>query len=329
MFGQLKRHLFDRVVLWARRRQGRDPDPLVLQKRRIYILPTGLGFGFGVMLFAMLLGSMNYNNSMGFALTFLLASLALVAMHHCHRNLNGLVVRSAGAEPVFAGQDARFTIALENQAAGPRLCLRVTLHGEIHDTADLDTGGQCRMTMSVPTSGRGYVRIDRFGIETTFPLTLFRAWTWIHMDLGCVVYPAPADRGLPPPPRHTDTGGAQDDSAGDDDFAGLRTYRPGDSPRHIAWKAFAREQELLVKQYAGTDVTTHWFEWDSLPMSDLESRLAQLCRWIVDAHGDGHAFGLRLPAAAIEPNLGISHRRRCLTALALFDITDKPRAIDA
>ena len=72
----------------------------------------------------------------------------------------------------------------------------------------------------------------------------------------------------------------------------------------------------------------HWFEWDSLPMSDPESRLAQLCRWIVDAHGDGHAFGLRLPAAVIEPNLGRPHRRRCLTALALFDITDKPRASD-
>ncbi len=329
MFGQLKRHLFDRVVSWARKRQGRDPDPLVLQKRRIYILPTGLGVGFGIMLFAMLLGSMNYNNSMGFALTFLLASLALVAMHHCHRNLTGLLMRSAGAEPVFAGQDALFAIVLENPAAGPRLCLRVTLNGEVQDTADLDPGGQCRLMMRLPTSGRGYVRIDRFGIETTFPLNLFRAWTWIHMDLGCVVYPAPADRRLPPPPRHTDIGGAQDDSAGDDDFAGLRTYRPGDSPRHIAWKAFAREQGLLVKQYAGTDVTTHWFEWDSLPMSDPESRLAQLCRWIVDAHGDGHAFGLRLPTAVIEPNLGRPHRRRCLTALALFGITDTPRASDA
>src|SRR6056297_394300 len=60
---------------WARRRQGADPVPVRLASRRIYILPTGVGVTYGLMTFAMLLGSMNYNNSMGFALTFVLAAL--------------------------------------------------------------------------------------------------------------------------------------------------------------------------------------------------------------------------------------------------------------
>ena len=111
---------------------------------------------------------------------------------------------------------------------------------------------------------------------------------------------------------------ALDHAQGDADFAGLRPFRPGDSPRHIAWKTFAREQELLVKHYAGTDVTSHWFDWESLAGLQIEERLEQLCRWVVDAQKQGHAYGLRLPGESVNPNLGGAHQRRCLTALALF-----------
>ena len=33
---------------WARRRQGADPDPVRLHRRRIYIVPSALGIGFGI-----------------------------------------------------------------------------------------------------------------------------------------------------------------------------------------------------------------------------------------------------------------------------------------
>jgi uncharacterized protein (DUF58 family) len=86
----------------------------------------------------------------------------------------------------------------------------------------------------------------------------------------------------------------------------------------VAWKAFAREQGLLVKLYAGTAVTSHRFDWDALPGLDVEARLSQLCRWIEDAHAQGQAFGLKLPNLELPANIGLAHRQRCLTALALF-----------
>jgi uncharacterized protein (DUF58 family) len=61
------------------------------------------------------------------------------------------------------------------------------------------------------------------------------------------------------------------------------------------------------------------FDWDSLPGLDTEMRLARICRWVLDAHQHGEAFGLRLPGSSIEPNIGTAHRQRCLTALALFE----------
>jgi hypothetical protein len=95
---------------------------VTLQRGRIYILPTGLGLAFGVMLFAMLLGSLNYGNNLGLALTFLLGALGVVAMHACHRNLESLVARASDADPPFAGQDALFRIAVAN----PGRCRDVT-----------------------------------------------------------------------------------------------------------------------------------------------------------------------------------------------------------
>ena len=97
---------------WARRRQGQDGTSVALARRRIYILPTRFGATFGLVVFAMLLGSLNYGASLGFALTFLLAGVALVAMHHCHNNLLGIEVRVLAAPPVFAGERAEFPIEI-------------------------------------------------------------------------------------------------------------------------------------------------------------------------------------------------------------------------
>lgn len=303
---------------WAKRRQGSDDDQLRLHSGRIYILPNAQGIAFGFLIIAMLVGAMNYNNSLGLAVTFLMAGIALVTMHHCHRNLAGLKIRYGGDEPAFAGDRAKFRITLVNDTAVPRLGLTLRCHDHVTQTIHLEPGEHETLVLEVPTTRRGRLELDRFSVFTSFPLGLFHCWAWIHPRWHTVVYPRPAPAGLTPPPQHTDTGGASDDSAGDADFAGLRNYRPGDPPRHIAWKSFARSEELLVKQYAGTDVASHWFDFDSLDQMGLEARLAQLSRWIVDAHLSDTAWGLRLPGESFAPEVGPAHRDRCLTALALM-----------
>ncbi len=304
---------------WARKRHGIDSDPLTLSGRRIYIVPSALGIAFALMLFAMFLGAMNYANNLALGLTFMLGALALTAMHYCHRNLAGVQIRSAACEPVFAGQTARFRIALENDAKVARYELVIANEYGIAQPARIESGARVVLDLEVPAPQRGSLQLDSFEITTRHPFGLFRAWAYLNMDVRCVVYPKPGPRGLPPPPLETDTGGAQDTRRGDEDFAGLRAFHAGDSPRRIAWKVYAREQGLQVKVYAGTAVTSHSFDWEGLPGLGTEARLSQLCRWIEDAYAAGRAFGLRLPGVEIAPNVGPGHRQRCLTALALFD----------
>ncbi len=322
MFPRLRRRARNAIRRWARRRHGEDREPLILPGRRIYILPTGLGVAFALMVFAMFLGAMNYANNLALGLAFTLGALGLTAMHYCHRNLAGVRIRLAGCEPVFAGDAARFRVALENLASLARHELTVVNDDGAAAPVRVEPAQRAVLELSAPALRRGLLRRRHGEVASRHPFGLFRAWAHVHMNAACIVYPRPSERRTPPPPVQTDTGGAQDLLQTEEDFAGLRAFHAGDSPRRIAWKAYARGQNLLVKVYAGTAVASHLFDWDSLPGLDVEARLAQLCRWIEDAHAAGRAYGLRMPGVDIAPNVGLAHRRRCLTALALYGERD-------
>lgn len=303
---------------WIRRRQGADTGPVTLRRGRIYILPTGLGVAFGVMLFAMLMGSLNYANNLGLGLTFLLASLGVVAMQACHRNLETLVAREAGTDPPFAGDDAVFRLALANPGGLPRRDLEASANAGAAPAVSVEAAGESTVRLRVPTRRRGWVALDRVEIATRFPYGLFRAWAVLHPGLRCLVYPKPAADAPPPPPVPGEAGGGAA-RRGEDDFAGLKDYHPGDPPRHIAWKAYARAGELLVKEFSGAAEPLPVFDLADAPGADLEARLSVLARWIVDAHARGETFGLRLPGLEIPPQPGEAQRRRCLAALATFE----------
>ncbi|MBC7982572.1 MAG: DUF58 domain-containing protein [Candidatus Obscuribacterales bacterium] len=285
-------------------------------------MPTRLGLFYSGMLFFMFLGAMNYANNLALGLTFLLSSIAVMAMHYAHRNLAGLLVSTAPNEPVFAGQTAQLRVALTNTARVTRYELIAAADEGDSSPVAVAPEERALLEFAAQSVVRGRLTIEHVMVSTQYPFGLFRAWTHVHLPLSCIVYPKPSERRDLPTSVHTDTGGAQDTRQGDDDFAGLRSFHPGDSPKRIAWKAYARGQELQVKQYSGTVVTSHVFDFDALPGLDTESRLSLLCRWIEDAHSAQRAYGLRLPSLEIETNIGLPHRQRCLTALALFGNDD-------
>jgi uncharacterized protein (DUF58 family) len=308
-----------RVRRWARKRQGTDSDKTRLRPGRVYILPTGVGLVFGLMAFAMLLGSMNYNNNLSFVLTFLLIGIGFVSMHQCQRNLVGLEISYAGTDPVFSGQSLQFRIAITNQSRNARYGLRIYHDTTESDVQDLQPGESKIFVLPIETTHRGWVQLERFGIRTLFPFELFRSWAWLHMNLSGLVYPSPSEHAPEPPPSRVARGHRQHDARGEEDFAGLRKYHDGDSPKHVAWKAYARSGQLLSKQFAGSDTSSQWFDFDEIREADVEKRLSILTRWIVNTDQRLEDYGLRLPGAEFPPAHGDAQRRQCLEALALFD----------
>ena len=144
------------------------------------------------------------------------------------------------------------------------------------------------------------------------------------MDLKGIVYPRPAAEAPVPPATQAAQGHRQHDARGEEDFAGFRRFHDGDSPRHVAWKAYARSGELLSKLFAGADTSSQWLDYARIPVTDVEMRLSILARWVVDADRTGRDYGLRLPGVEFPPAHGHGHRHRCLQALALFDLPETP-----
>ncbi|HEY5665218.1 MAG TPA: DUF58 domain-containing protein [Gammaproteobacteria bacterium] len=307
---------------WARRRQGEDSHAVALQRRRVYILPTRYGLIFALTVFAMLLGSLNYGASLGFGLTFLLCGLGLVLMQHCHNNLLGVTISFAGADPVFAGAEARFRIALQNGAAETRWDLAIDCGASGDGPVDLASGAATTLQVNLPTRTRGWVHLTRFSVSSRHPGNLFRAWSWIHMDARCLVYPEPAPPGRPYA-FSSDAGGMRSaPQQEEDDFVGLRDASPADPPRRLAWKAYARSDQLMTKEFAGSAAPACLFDWRELAELDDDAKLSQLTRWCLDAAHEGRSFGLVLPDRKIPLGTGERHLHDCLQALALHGLAE-------
>lgn len=311
--------LRDRIGDWIFPPKGPEAGPVVLGQRRVYILPTSAGLMFAVTLVLLLIGSINYNLSLGYVLTFLLAGIGVVSILHTWRNLARVALRPAKTRPVFAGDSARFHILVENAGAHQRLSLAIELAGQGAAYFDVAPRDAQDVEAGMPTARRGVLRPGRFRIFTVYPVGLFYAWANVELDLQCLVYARPEPGYVPLPPAQAASGQGGASGAGEEDFSGLRTYRPGDSPRRIAWKAFARSDIFLTKQFSGSADSELWLNLTDIPETlGLEARLSRLTRWVIEAETACHRFGLRLPGIELEPEFGASHRDRCLQAIALF-----------
>ncbi len=304
--------------LSTRRLVGPEQEPIILHRRRIYILPTRYGGLFTVLLILMLIGAINYNNSLAFALTFLMGSVALVSMLHTHRNLSGLQIRCASTQSVFCGQEAEFPIVLSNRNALDKISVNLRRMDNEEININVPAASTVTARLSVTSRQRGRLMSGRLKVATEYPLGLFHAWSWIHPDAACTVYPTPEKNGPTPDFELQGQGEGQARQRGQDDFSGLRRYQHGDSIKSIAWKQSARGAGMFSKEFSGTGVKSLWLDWDMAGSHSLEQRLSRLCAWILLCESAGNEYGLRMPGHSISPGKGHRHRHCCLSALALY-----------
>jgi uncharacterized protein (DUF58 family) len=317
-FAELRRRLNQRVLAWALRRQGRDRLPLTLRPRRIYILPTRAGWVFTAMVAVAFFAGLNYGNGLAMLLAFWLAGFLGVAMLHTHRNLSGAVVLEASAAPAFAGSAVTIALSLTTPADAADINLQASSQDGVASAETLALPHPCvRLHLSLPAPQRGPWHSPTLRMETSAPFGLFRTWTWVQLDVTTLIYPRPVGK-HPEPLAEGGEPGRADHSVGLDELASLRPFREGDSPRQVAWKAFARGAPLLVREYRGNAQAAQEFSFDQLAGMGTEARLSQLCRWVIDASARRQAYTLRLPGAPLLQGNGARHRVQCLSELALF-----------
>lgn len=314
----LRQRLRSRWQAWLQRRHPRGTQSQHLSQKRVYIFLSRSGAGFCLVLLAMLGCAVNYDLALVYLLVFLLGAMALVSIFHTFRNLLGLDLAAGRSESCFAGENARFEILLENHSRLPRhnLLLR---YGEQVGACDIPAGDSQRLWLSLPAPQRGWLQAPQLRIETHWPLGVFRAWSYAYFEQRVLVYPR-AELSPPALPSAGDGEGTGHATPhGQDDFAGLRPFQRGDSPRHIAWKVAARESVLMIKEFQGQAAEALWLDWAALPPDmPVEARLSRLTAWVLMAQGLGLGYGLRLPGELLPPDSGEAHQAACLAALALF-----------
>lgn len=327
LLSKLEHRIRKHASKWLFRLRGPEPGEVFLHQRRVFIMPTHPGMGFGVMLAVLFIGSVNYNLSLGFAFTFLLAGCGLIDMHLTFRNLAHLTLHTGRAMPVFAGAEAQFELHLVNRRKHDRYAIWLDFHDdnrpELMLATDVPAQATRTVVLSTPARERGWLQAPRVRLQTRFPLGLLRSWAYWTPDARALVYPRPEEHA---PPLPVAAMAASDGSgmAGQDDFAGIRSYQAGDSLKRLAWRQIARVDldaggALISKHFEGGAASEVVLDFAALPAAmDTEARLSRLTRWVIEAEARGTPYGLRLGASELPATLGPAHQEACLRALALF-----------
>jgi uncharacterized protein (DUF58 family) len=314
----LRQAATDKLRAWAARRHGRDSLPIKINRRRIYILPTRFGVMLALTLVAMLIAGLNYNSNLGLAFAFLMVSVALVTMHHCNRNLLGLQVDVATEVDAFAGREASFEFVLQNDSDVDRRDVEIRCMSA-SGIRSVPARSSESVPVAVPVLRRGVTRFVQFELRTRYPFGWFHAWTYVQGSL--IAYVAPSPHGSRELPAAGGLGSVSpSETRGDEDFAGLRAYEAGVPLKHMAWKVLARGGEAAVRSYSSLAAQPEWLEWSSLEGQDTETRLSQLCLWVLESEAAQRLYGLRIPGREIAPARGAAHRFACLRALAAYGI---------
>lgn len=327
MFSTLEHSIRKRANKWLFRLRDAEPGEVFLHQRRVYIMPTHPGVAFFLMLIVLFIGSVNYNLSLGFGFTFLIAACAVIDMHLTFRNLAHLHLRAGRVAPVFAGQEAQFELHLINRRKHDRYAIWLDFAGdglpEIEQAADVAAQSTSSVVLSTPARERGWLAAPRVRLQTRFPLGLLRAWSYWQPDAKALVYPHPEDNAPPLPQAGIEKKDGQG-FAGNDDFAGIRSYQAGDSLKRLAWRQIAKIDvelggALVTKHFEGGAATEILLDWGQLPRSmDTERKLSRMTRWVLEAEARAVPYAFRLGDTVLAPALGPAHQEACLRALALY-----------
>jgi uncharacterized protein (DUF58 family) len=292
------------------------------------VTPTGPGKMLLLLLFAMLIASINYSNNMAYILCFLLTGLVMIAYLVTRNNLKGLHIANVLSQPVFACEELHINFELHNGTKGRRDAIFPIIYGQQDSegfTGPFSVAPYSRASAKISfiAAKRGRFVLSYIHLLSQYPLGLFQARRSILVNKVYIVYPKPfGSMKWPPLEEHEDEGSEGFYVRGGDDFVGVRPYRPGESMHHIDWKAYARGRPLSIKEFTGGGSAQLWFAWNHLGSMDTEPRLSQLTRWVLEADQEGKEFGLRLLDNEINLACSPGHTVKCLESLALFKVVN-------
>ncbi len=295
---------------------------VTLDYKKIFVFPTKYGFLYSLMLALMLIGSINYAKSLGYALTFWLASIILLGIIHTYKNLLGLTIQPGKQMAVFADQEITLNLNIIKHFENNRHDSIIFKYGQSARQLSLINQTSQQIQLRLPAQKRGRFQPERILIETYYPLGLIRAWSWIKLDIQILIYPAPLKNDVLKyeiVQQNNETSRGQLMTKGGDEYYGIRDYQNGDNLRHVAWKNYAKSQKLSTKLFVNHASPSRDIHWQKFHDNNIESLLSKMTYWVIELSKQGKEFSLTLPDNShLKQGSGTSHETSCLEALANY-----------
>lgn len=289
--------------------------PIVLNQKRLYVLPTAFGCFSAVILFVSVLGSLNYNNNLALAFSFLFAAIMFLSVHIAHRNLLRLSLQSVQTHPAYAGGSVAIEVGLQADDQRPRTCLKA--HFENAPEVDFELPTPSVVQLLVPAPRRGWQALPPLTLSTQWPFGLFVVWSHLWPKVDALIYPR-LEPNAPELPFHAAIADGHASRKGDEELRHLRDYQPGDAPRQIAWRASARTGALRTREMQSNSASDVVLDLHQIHGINYEEKLSRLAAWCVRAEAQGLRFELRgIQTDGFGMGSGPQHLRACLKCLAL------------
>lgn len=302
------------------RSRPEDVLPLKIEHQRIYILPTRRGLAYLCSLLIMLIASVNYALSLGYALCFLLTGLFAASLLHTYKNVAGIAFAKIYSDNVFAGDNVHFKIDIENASKLDRVGIKFKSSG-VSSVIDIASGESAQAVLIKPTTQRGTQTLGRVTVTSTYPLGLWRTWCYVHSSNNAIVYPRPEDSAPPLPSQTVAEQGDSHRRSTQGDISGIREYHTGDPISSIAWKSAARGQGLFVKTFEDENAggMTH-LALTATGLADIEQQLSRMTAWVIAAERSQADYSFVLDETQLEATCGAAQKKRALTALATYGL---------
>src|SRR3989339_844072 len=296
----------------------------LLKEHQTYILPSLNGMIFIMTNVALLLMGLIYTNNLILLVSFINASVLFTILFVTNYNLQGLKISEVVIAPQFAGDTVMAECIIENGSPleRPGVCIRVKDRKFQTSSIkfDLKPHQRIKIPFSLPISKRGVYKISRLSLYSTYPLGLFYAWKLLKQEIEFYIFPRPLGLSLIESPlekMEVEADYIRNARPGSDEFQEHRQFRTGESYKSVDWKILARKKQKLTKLFGSSSSNCIKITIDKCPQEDMENKLSQLAKWIMECHHEDLYWSLQIPKRSlISINKGDRHYKDCLKALA-------------
>ena len=276
---------------------------ITLNLNKIFIVPTVTSLALLATILLLFLMAINFQNALIYGLSFWLLALLVITIFFTYRNLSGLTIKSIQSSTCFVGEKAVFELEVSSSEGHKKSAIFLGWKDQDLVEVNLVESNGIRIgqgfnasetiKLSHATQQRGLFKPERVNIFTRYPIGLIISWSYAALDMSSIVYPAPSLV------DNMDSGKSTDDQAvhgmeiakGSTDFAGIREYQPGDSPKHIHWGTYAKTGEVFTKSFVDYASEDLWLEWDAFNAKHgIETRLSHLCARVLECHQGNQVY---------------------------------------